>query len=103
MFVQAVIRHSERRTYKRWEMRSGKRKMCNELFLRDCRMCIGDNSTTGKIYHHPLSCPYLHVATNNHYMYMTHACIHIPFNSLFSKITLVSQQQKGKPFWILMK
>jgi len=26
-----------------------------------------------------------------------------PFNSLFSRTTWVSRQQKGKPFWILMK
>jgi len=26
-----------------------------------------------------------------------------PFNGLFSRTTWVSRQQKGKPFWILMK
>ena len=31
-----------------------------------------------------------------------HTCMHT-FNSLFSRTTCVSQHQKGKPFWILLK
>jgi len=27
----------------------------------------------------------------------------VPFNGLFSRTNWVSQHQKGKPFWILMK
>jgi len=32
----------------------------------------------------------------------TYTTLH-PFNGLFSRTTWVSQHQKGKPFWILMK
>jgi len=36
----------------------------------------------------------------NGYLYITTLR---PFNGLFSRTTLVSRHQKGKPFWILLE
>jgi len=36
-------------------------------------------------------------------MNVTNTATSIPFNGIFSRTTWVSQHQKGKPFWSLMK
>jgi len=40
--------------------------------------------------------------TTSHHKTTTTITLH-PFNGLFSKTTWVSQQLKGKPFWILLE
>jgi len=55
----------------------------------------------GMVFHYSLGIYMIHPHTKLEFSIFIHCCIHLM--AFFSRTTWVSQHQKGKPFWILMK